>query len=454
MKKTESFIVTAALWALCAAGASAAEVAALSEKDLGPHTVKESVEAILAKPEVPTFEYRIGVAGFLRGEGGGNFRLPDFSHAPGHDEGRFLYRVKPYTYWHPTSWLDIHAEGQGYGFEGGNQEHGKISLYQGFVRLVCPSCEGNSLAAGRQELVYGSSFVLGSDSFYNGHTYDALRLRVTPLKPLTVEFFGGRHATPFSDGLKGSLSGGYLTWAIADDTALELYGFRDTGFEARRDGEHRNTWGARGTVKFGPAFLELEPVWQTGRLFNDGLGANESISAWGGHADLAVDTEIGGLTNHFFLGAAYGSGSREAADGTSGRKEFSNQLTDTPLTGDMNVVGDLSGLDVGGLHASGLQVYTVGWGIDLTRDINLSATGRYFLVNHVPDGVSRRLGVETDFTLTWAMNDTVSVIAGYDRFFTGGFFSDASGSGADIHYGYAMFQFDLAHTKRKLVVNR
>src|SRR5208282_4590696 len=79
---------------------------------------REGIAKMLAKPEDRPFVYKVGVNGFLRGEGVGNFRLTDFSYVPGHSEGRFLYRVKPYAYWHPADWLDIHAEGEGYGFTG------------------------------------------------------------------------------------------------------------------------------------------------------------------------------------------------------------------------------------------------------------------------------------------------------------------------------------------------
>lgn len=418
------------------------------EKRHGYHSLREQIESMLAKPDLYDYEYRLGVNGFMRGEGAGNYRLPDSGYAPGHGEGRFLYRAKPYLFWHPVSWLDIHAEGEGYGYKGGSQEYGKISLYQGFAEILCSSGEGNSLKAGRQELVYGSAFMLGSNSFYQGLTFDALRLRLTPVKPLTVDFFGGWYATPWSDGVEGSLAGAYATWNMAEGYSLEVYGFRDTGSDDRHSGEHRNSVGLRATAQMGPVSLEVEPVWQRGRLYN-GVDENESISAWGGHVDLYADTEIAGFTNHFFAGAAYGSGSRDAANGTSGRKEFLNQITDSSLTGDMGVVGDLSGLDVGDSHASGLQIYTLGWGVDLTRELIFSATGRYFLANYTADEASRRIGLETDFTLTYAVNESLSVIAGYDRFFTGKFFRDASVSDDDIHYGYLMLQFDLSHTAPK-----
>ncbi|ABB32663.1 hypothetical protein GeomeDRAFT_1082 [Geobacter metallireducens RCH3] len=411
-------------------------------------TRREAIEAILAKPEVPAFEYKIGVNGFLRGEGVGNFRLPDFSYAPRHGEGRFLYRVKPYAYWHPTDYLDFHAEGQGFGYKGGNQEHGKLSLYQGFVEARVPDSERLALKVGRQEFVYGSTFILGSDAFMDGLTFDALRLRVKPMEQLTVDLLGGWYATPFSDGVKGNLAGGYATWTFSEGNAIEAYGFRDTGSGDHHAGEHRNTWGVRGTAALGPATLEVEPVYQTGRLFNPNTGGNESIQAYGGHADLGMDVSMAGFHSHFFLSYAVGSGDGEAATVVSSRKEFSNPTNDTPLFGDMKVIGGF-GYDVGDHHASGLQIYTIGWGIDLTKELNLSATGRYFLANHVEEGFSRSIGLETDFTLTYAVNGNLSLVAGYDHFFTGKFFRDAAGSGDDIHYGYLMLQFDLAHQKSK-----
>lgn len=410
---------------------------------------REAIEKMLAKPEVPEFEYKVGVNGFLRGDGVRNFRLPEFSYAPGHGEGRFLYRVKPYAYWHPTDYLDIHVEGQGYGFTGGSQYSGKYSIYQAFVEGKMPDKDWLSLKVGRQEFNYGSAFILGPDSFYNGLSFDAARLRVQPLSPLTIDLLGGFYATPFSDGLKGYLAGTYATYTFSEGNAVEAYAFQDTGSADRRGGEHLNTWGLRGTAKLGPVSLEIEPVYESGKVFNSASGANDNISAYGGHLDGTFETDLAGFKNKFFASYAYGSGSREAASGGSISREFRTPNNDSSLMGDMSVIGDMSGVTVNNQHASGLQIGTLGWGVDLTKEVNFSATGRYFLANNVPDGFSRHLGLETDFTLTYAMSDNLSLIAGYDRFFTGGFFRDASGSKKDIDYGYVMLQFDLAKTKLK-----
>ncbi|MBK5276610.1 MAG: alginate export family protein [Desulfuromonadales bacterium] len=412
---------------------------------------KKTIEDILVliEPEAPAFEYKAGVNGFLRSDVVGNFRLPNSSYTPDRSEGRFLYRVKPYVYWHPTDYLDIHLEGQGYGFTGGDQYSGTFSLYQGYVEARLPESDRLALKGGRQEFNYGSAFVLGTDSFYNGLSFDAGRLRVKPLKTVTVDLLGGSYAAPFADGVKGNLLGAYVTYAPSEDNSIEAYVFRDTGSTERHAGEHLETWGLRSTSKLGLLTLEFEPIYQSGRVFNSTTGANEDISAYGGHIDLTAAVELGGHKNTIFLGYAVGSGNKDAANGLGSGKEFRNPNNDTSLMGDMGVVGDLSGINVADHHASGIQIFTLGWGIDFTDYLNFSATGRKFTAIAVEDGFSRRLGVETDFTLTWNINKDFSAIIGYDRFFTNKFFRDASGSDKDIDYGYAMLVFNFEKTKLK-----
>jgi hypothetical protein len=419
-------------------------------KHEGYLTLRESIEAMLAKPEEPPFLFKVGAKGFLRGDVAGNQRLPDFSYNPGHAEGRFLYRVLPYFYLHPTDFLDIHLEGQGYGYTGGSQYLGKYSLYQGFIEGRLPGKDVVALKVGRQEFVYGSTFILGADAFYKGLTFDAARLRVKPLDGLTVDLLGGWYATPWSAGIKGNLVGGYASYAVKEGTVIEAYGFNDIGSDEHHGGEYRNIWGLRGTAKIGPVSFEIEPVYESGRTLNSQTLANDNVSAWGGHADMTVETELLGRKNTFFASYAYGSGNKDAANGISERKEFENPGTDTSLTGDMSLIGDLSGANAGDFHASGLQLFNLGWGIDIIKELNFSATGRYFYANAVPDGFSRNIGLETDFTLTYAMNDNFSLIAGYDHFFTGGFFRDATGSKKDIDYGYLMLQFDISKSKPRL----
>jgi hypothetical protein len=411
---------------------------------------REAIERMLAKPEAEQpFLVKAGVNGFLRGEGAGNFRLSVLSYDPGHAEGRLVYCIKPYVYWHPADYLDIHLEGQGYGFSGSTQETGMFNLYQGFIEAKLPDSSLLALKAGRQEFSYGSGFILSPNLFFSGLTFDAARLRVKPASTLTIDFLGGFYAAGFNNGLKGDMEGVYAAFAPGEADAVEAYFFRDTGSPVHHAGEHRDIWGLRGTAKLGPFSLEFEPVYQSGKVFNPGTITLDKVGAYGGHADLTYDTDLAGFHYKFIASYATGSGSRAAAAGTNLGREFKNPNNYTYLVGDMTVVADLSGINVGEHHASGIQAYNMAWAIDLRKDLAFSATGHYFLANDTTENLSRRLGLETDFTIAYTINKDLSLTVGYDRFFTGGFFRGASGTAGDIDYGYAMLNFDFNVTRLK-----
>ena len=412
----------------------------------------EAIEKILSPPEEPSYLFKVGVSGFLRGEGSSNFTnlLSGSSYTPGSGVGRLVYRIMPYLEWNPTDYLELEVQGQGYGFTLGSPRDSQYDLYQAYLELSPPQTKRVSLKLGQQEFVYGSAFILGVNGFYNGRTFDAARLRVKPLPELTLDLLGGYYAAPQNHYFKDSLAGAYLSYALREGNGVEAYYFRDQGPLFSLSGEHLDTFGLRGTARFGQAALEFEPVYGAGQRTNPNTGTLDTISGWGGHVDLSVDAEIGRFRNTFVCGYAYGSGSQDAADGGSLRKEFSNANNNTSLTGDLGLVGDLSGFTTNnGIHASGLQIVTAGWWINLLKELNFSITGHYFRANNTPPGMSRNLGLETDFILTWNINETTTLIVAYDRFFTGGFFRDATGSTSDIDYGYVMLQFNLFAGKQK-----
>lgn len=418
-------------------------------------TRREAIEKILAKPEEPPFLVRYGVNGFLRGEGAANqLRTNALSHAPGHTEGRFVYRIKPYVYWHPTDFIDLHLEGQSYGYTGPQIDYDNSGLYQGFVRVRLPGQAWLEIKGGRQELEYGSAFVLGADTFFDGQSYDGVKVTLQPSSKLGLDLLWGTHVSAFAGRVAGTMNGAYLTMTCSEGNALELYALRDSGSLNHQLGEKRYYWGGRGTAKLGPVSLEVEPVWQTGKLYNTNTAVNDDISAYGGHADISVEVPINGLNSRLYVSYGYGSGDRASANGTDTSNEFATPNNDTSLTGDMSVISDFSGLtltapDGTQYHASGLDVYTLGWGIDLTKQLNFSATGRYLMAKYVPAGFSRRIGLEADFIATLNFSEDISLILGYDRFFTGKFFQDATGDTSDIHYGYAMLQFNVFGSRKK-----
>ena len=306
-------------------------------------TALESMERMPASPEAgqPPYSVNAGVNGFIRGEGAGNFRLPVFSYDPGHAEGRFVYCIKPYAYWHPTDYLDIHVEGQGYGFSGSTQETGRFNLYQGFIEAKLPNSDWLALKLGRQELSYGSGFILSPNLFFSGLAFDAARLRVKPASSFTIDFLGGFYAAGFSNGLKGNMEGVYAACATGDVNAVEAYFLRDTGSQVHHPGEHRDTWGLHAAAKVGPVGIEFEPVYESGKVFNPRTLTSDNVGAYGGHADLTYEAELAGFHNKFIASYAMGSGSRSAAAGTNLGREFKNPNNYTYLVGDMTVVADL-----------------------------------------------------------------------------------------------------------------
>ena len=385
---------------------------------------------------------KLGIDSLVRPEATTNFSLGSFSFTPGDDEGRVLFRLRPSVTVTPSEYLTARVEGQWYAFYD-DKDFSLFSLYQWYVECVLPGVKGVSLKAGRQELVYGSTFLLGADTFYDGLTFDAAKAVLHPTDNLTIDLFGGRYVKKWAGGIEGNLYGVYATYTPKEALSVDLYGFRDTGGagDTHVGGDHEVTWsvGTRlsGNIAGKKVAFEVEPVYQFGRKNRDGASHNH-ISAYGGHADLTIDPPLGRYTGKIFLSYAYGSGDGNPAEGKF--TEFHNPNNDTSMIGDMNVIGELAGLTVGTATASGLQVFTAGGGVDLTEKLNLSLDGHYFRANKVPAGFSKEIGVETNLIATYKLNDRISLLASGNRFFTGGFFKDAAGSGKDIDYVYAQLQ--------------
>jgi len=190
----------------------------------------------------------------------------------------------------------------------------------------------------------------------------------------------GTYASPFDTGLKG-LAGGYATCTVSDGNAVEAYVLRDGGAPERHAGEHLDIYGLRGTARLGPVSLELEPVYESGRRFNGTTGVNDGIDAYGGHFDLTYDATMAGYKNRFLAGYAYGSGSQGAVSGMNFSREFRNPNNDSSLFGDIGIMVDQSGSTVNRHHASGLQVYSLGWGMDVTKEANFTAISHYYHAN-------------------------------------------------------------------------
>jgi hypothetical protein len=387
---------------------------------------------------------KAGLDVMTRGEAIGNFSLEDFSFTPGDDDARLLFRVRPSVTVSPSEFFRLRIEGQWYGFVD-DEDLSEFTLYRGYLEGSLPGSGRAALKAGRQELVYGSGFLLGADTFFNGLSFDAAKLSVRPSSRLSLDLFGGRYVEKTSDGIEGTLYGAYGTYAAGENFSVDLFGLRDTGDDGlvHVGGEHERIFSVGTRIAGGIGKLiafEIEPVYQFGRKNRDGA-SHDDIRAFGGHVDVTIDPPLGRYHGALFLSYAYGSGDGNENDGRF--EEFHNPNNDTALVGDIGVIGTLSGIIVGDVRASGLRVVTVGYGVDVTDRLNVSLDGHWFRADKVPAGVSKDVGVEANLILTYAFSEKVSALASVNRFFTGEFFKDAAGSGKDIDYGYVMVQADF-----------
>ncbi|MGE5285188.1 MAG: alginate export family protein [Actinomycetota bacterium] len=384
-----------------------------------------------------------GLDSLVRAEAARNFRLGSFSFTPGSNEERVLFRLRPSMTVSPSENLTARVEGQWYAFYDDRDVSG-FALYQGFLEGSVPGAKKLSVKAGRQEFVYGSGFLLGNDAFYDGLSLDALKASLKPAHGISVDLFGGQYVRRNSGGIAGKLYGIYATYAPGETLSVDLYGFRDTGGvgETHTGGDHERTYSVGTRISGHNAgkkvAFEVEPVYQFGRKGREDGVSHNDISACGGHVDVTVDPPLGRYPGKIFLSYAYGSGDGNPKEGTF--TEFHNPNNDTSLIGDMNVIGELGGLTVGNVTASGLRVVTVGGGIDLTEKLNVSLDGHHFRAVKTPAGISKEIGIETNLIFTCKVDDHISVLLSGNRFFTGDFFKDASGSGKDISYAYLQAQ--------------
>lgn len=386
---------------------------------------------------------RFALDGMARAEAARHFDLGGASTAVGTDDARALLRLRPSIGGGRNNGLRGRLEGQWYGIAG-RRDLSEATVYQAYLESPVPAPAGTAIAlkAGRQELSFGSAFLLGADTFFDGQSWDAARLTVRPGDRLSLDLFGGRYVTRNSGGIEGKLYGIYGTFAPAGPVALDLYALRDTGGAGatHKGGRHEVTWtaGARLTARLGESLaLEAEPAYQFGRKGQDD-GSHAPIEAWGGHVDLSWRPPASRLPLELFAACAFGSGDENPGGGRF--REFHNPNNDTPLVGDMSVIGDLSGLAVGGFAASGLRIVSAGIAVDLAPRLNLSLSGHDVRAAHVPAGFSKEIGTEANLTATWTCGETISVLLSANRFFTGAFFRDAAGSGNDIDYGYLQVQ--------------
>lgn len=377
-----------------------------------------------------------------------NQSLEDFSYNPAKRETQLLNRSRIHVVAHPAEWVGFYFEPQFYGRWGGYDNENQLSLYQGYIEFLKGGKIPVTLKIGRQELVYGSAFFLGNDDFYQGLSWDGAKINIQPLSSLTVDLIAARLVSFTNNKAnKPGLYGFYSTYTGLPDINWDVYFFYDRhGFQNLYDHLPASplwfTAGTRIELKLAqPLTVEFEPMYQFGRVRFNGLAGSNQIRTYGGHAHLTYDFNLP-LYPSLRVCYAFGTGDRNTQDGTM-REFHGNIYNDIAVVGDMNIIPDMSGVDIGEIRASGIRATTLASSIKLNPRLTISFDYHYFVADKTPKGFSTTLGNEIDFYIEYEVSDKISILGSVNRFFTADIFRQATGKNKDIDYFFLQTQIEF-----------
>jgi hypothetical protein len=397
------------------------------------------------------WEFDVGGQVRLRGDFAENQNFTDFSFTPGHREAQFFERTRLQgSVENHALNLEGFVQVQWYGTWGGMDRRSAFDLYQGYVEWEKIGGSSISLKAGRQEFLYGSAFLIGTNDFYNGLSWDGAKGSMKPFEPLNIDLLGGKMVKLNPGDPDIYLAGSYTTYQIYKEGSLEGYFFYNKGgfplshreFVLIDSGQKWFTLGTRFVGKVNGFDYELEPQFQWGKV-REAIGdGKDLVRTYGGHIDLGYTFKLPWEPR--ILGTyAYGSGDNNPLDGRYREFHGSTFNDDGDLYGDMKVISDQSGVTVNDIHASGLQIWVGGLSVNPLSKLNVTVRVHRFLANKVPSGFSKDVGTEVDLSLSYKLIKRISFLLGLNKFYTGRFFEQASGSKRNIEYAYIQAEVEF-----------
>ena len=388
----------------------------------------------------------------LRFDATQNQSLEDFSYTPGKGETQLLNRTRLHVEANPADWVRVYFEPQFYGRWGGYNNEDRLSVYQGYVEFQKLGQLPISVKVGRQDFVYGSAFFLGNDDFYRGLTWDGAKINVQPMRNLSVDLIAARLVS-FTNNKSGKpgLYGFYSTYSGLKDAVWDFYFFYNRhGFqnlynhlyECFHDSPLWFTAGTRLEVKpVKRLTFEFEPMYQFGRVRYNEPGGSGQIRAYGGHTHLTYDFKLP-LEPSLRVCYAFGTGDSNPEDGTM-REFHGNIYNDIAVVGDMNVIPDMSGVDIGDIRASGIKATTVASSIKPSPKLTVNFDYHYFVADKTPKGFSKTIGNEVDFYIEYEVSEKIGIIASANHFFTANLFRQATGKNKDVDYFFLQTQIEF-----------
>ncbi|MBI4830464.1 MAG: alginate export family protein [Candidatus Lindowbacteria bacterium] len=233
-------------------------------------------------------------------------------------------------------------------------------------------------------------FFLGPNDFYNGLSWDGVKLNATVGERLWFDLLGLKMAELNPGDPDIYLTGIYANYDVYKEGSLQGYllyheggfPFQHREFEIIDSDQEFFNLGVRFAGNVGRFDYELEPGFQWGKVKNAMGDGRDDVRAYGGHLDIGYTLALP-WEPRVFAAYALGSGDNDPFDGEFA--EFhGNIFNDNYLVGDTSVIPDLSGVTVEGIRASGMQVWVSGVSVTPLPDLCLSADAHFFRAGEVP----------------------------------------------------------------------
>jgi hypothetical protein len=392
-------------------------------------------------------EYRMRVEGF----DGGGFK-PDTSDAYALSRVRLNMRVSP------TYWMRFQVQAQDAQVFGKNIKpdsppfENTMDIRQAYLEFGKTEVPSVLLRVGRQELAFGEMRLIGHLNWTNtARSFDAARLTLQH-KNYKVDLFSAS-VVNVREGTADKSSGGndihgaygsitklvpnatiepFVFWRLARGTRTEL------GLPGKTD---RKIGGVRFVGKL-PASLDynFESAIEVGSVGSDDIHAVAS------HAVLGYTLKSFKKKPRVFAEYNYASGDRAPGDG---KQETFDQLYPTghdklglaDQVGWKNIHDIRAGLEYRATAKLALSGSYHSWWLASTTDALYNAAGTA-IVKVANGSAGRHVGQEADVQMTYTLNGTTSVGAGYANIFPGTFLKNAT-PGKQYRIPYLMLTYSF-----------
>ena len=301
-----------------------------------------------------------------------------------------------------------------------------VDLYQGYIEAKNMWGTPLSMRVGRQELAFGSQFLVGvndTSAFFTGLSFDALRVTFAN-DMFSIDAVAAKLAESFGDFGDDDvdLYALYASYIGIEDVTLDAYWMfirDDQGALAGillGDDVDLHTIGLRGAGVIGAFDFELEAAYQFGNV--DGV-PNPWFRIFDREADVdfdefAINAELGytfdmSMQPRVFARFAYLGG------GKPNRSCWDNDYT-MPFNRLFSNV-EISALLDQNANLSNVFFYSLGVEAMITEALEMKLVGSYYHVDQEYANVSKGLGWEVGLYADYHYSEDLVIRGGYAHFF-------------------------------------